>query len=132
MKKKVMAWLLVLTLTIANSNLVYAVDTAPQTNEKNSSSDEEQESNSGTNEDGAEDTTSKPNEEADKNEESQEQSLDEQQAGNASTENKNVETENIEGIEEKATAPLDVRVLEETGLKVIDDSEIPLLKDIYF
>lgn len=26
----------------------------------------------------------------------------------------------------------DVRVLEETGLKVIDDSEIPLLKDIYF
>ena len=78
MRKKVMAWLLVLTLTIANSNLVYAVDTAPQTNEKNSSSDEEQESNSGTNEDGAEDTTSKPNEEADKNEESQEQSLDEQ------------------------------------------------------
>lgn len=34
MRKKVMAWLLVLTLTIANSNLVYAVDTAPQTNEK--------------------------------------------------------------------------------------------------
>lgn len=30
MRKKVMAWLLVLTLTIANSNLVYAVDTAPQ------------------------------------------------------------------------------------------------------
>lgn len=106
MRKKVMAWLLVLTLTIANSNLVYAVDTAPQINEENSSSDEEQESNSGTNEDGAEDTTSKPNEEADKNEENQEQSLDEQQAGNASTENKNVETENIEGIEEKATAPL--------------------------
>ena len=26
----------------------------------------------------------------------------------------------------------DVRVLEKTGLKVIDDSEIPLLKDIYF
>lgn len=106
MRKKVMAWLLVLTLTIANSNLVYAVDTAPQINEENSSSDEEQESNSGTNEDGAEDTTSKPNEEADKNEENQEQLLDEQQAGNASTENKNVETENIEGIEEKATAPL--------------------------
>lgn len=106
MRKKVMAWLLVLALTIANSNLVYAVDTAPQTNEKNSSSDEEQESNSGTNEDGAEDTTSKPNEEADKSEESQDQSLDEQQAGNASTENKNVETENIEEIEEKATAPL--------------------------
>ena len=69
MRKKVMAWLLVLTLTIANSNLVYAVDTAPQINVENSSSDEEQESNSGTNEDGAEDTTSKPNEEADKNEE---------------------------------------------------------------
>lgn len=106
MRKKVMVWLLVLALTIANSNLVYAVDTAPQTNEKNSSSDEEQESNSGTNEDGAEDTTSKPNEEANKSEESQDQSLDEQQTGNASTENKNVETENIEGIEEKATAPL--------------------------
>lgn len=30
MRKKMMAWLLVLTLTIANSNLVYAVDTAPQ------------------------------------------------------------------------------------------------------
>lgn len=106
MRKKVMAWLLVLALTIANSNLVYAVDTAPQTNEKNSSSDEEQENESGTNEDGAEDTTSKPNEEANKSEESQDQSLDEQQTGNASTENKNVETENIEGIEEKATAPL--------------------------
>lgn len=106
MRKKVMVWLLVLALTIANSNLVYAVDTAPQTNEKNSSSDEEQENESGTNEDGAEDTTSKPNEEANKSEESQDQSLDEQQTGNASTENKNVETENIEGIEEKATAPL--------------------------
>lgn len=106
MRKKVMAWLLLLTLTIANSNLVYAVDTAPQINEENSSSDEEQENESGTNEDGAEDTTSKPNEEANKSEESQDQSLDEQQTGNASTENKNVETENIEGIEEKATAPL--------------------------